>query len=282
MQTRMLIGLALPPVIGNAHLLLLHLPIGMLAAAVLLELWTWRNPDGRRLLTLSLAANAVFAVLAAAAGWLLAEQGGYPPGALADHRWAGVTCAGVAVLAWWLRARRGVIVARLGLLALVVATTWAGHLGATLTHGDSLMAWSRATPAGAGSAGAAESTGPASAAGEAEAHGGVVASAAERAAAELPAPEAVHPLLVKHCVECHGPEKQKGRLRLDSLAAARAAGKSGEIALVPGDAEGSELIRRIGLTVEDDELMPPAESSSLTEAERAELVAWVAGLAPGR
>ena len=29
--------------------------------------------------------------------------------------------------------------------------------------------------------------------------------------------EAVEPILVKHCVPCHGPEKSKARLRIDTL-----------------------------------------------------------------
>ena len=89
----------------------------------------------------------------------------------------------------------------------------------------------------------------------------------------------VKPIFEKHCVECHGPKKQKGRLRLDTLAAAKKSGSGGEPALVPGDAEASELMRRIGLPREDEEAMPPGERDALSAAEKGELAAWIAGLA---
>ena len=237
---------SLPPAVGNAHLLLLHLPIGLAVAAVLLEFWTRRDKTGRCLVGKVLAANAGFAVLAAAAGWVLAAQGSYPETTLERHRWAGVACAAVAMLAWGLHTRKGVVAGRIGLVFLAVATTVAGHFGATLTHGEGLLTWS--------------------------------VSPTEKTGVAAGAVSDVHPLLVKHCVECHGPKKQKGRLRLDTVAAAKAEGKSGEVALVPGDPEKSELIRRILLPHDDDEAMPPGDRTPLSPAETSALEAWVKGL----
>jgi uncharacterized membrane protein len=252
---------SLPPALGNAHLMLLHLPVGFAVAAALLEVWTWRDAAGRAVVVKLLATNALLALLTAAAGLVLAEQGDYPENALNWHRWAGVACALVAVAAWWLRARRGVAAGRAGIVALLIATTLAGHLGATLTHGDGLLAWSSRPPQATRLAG------------EDAARGEAVGDPAAGVLSE------VHPLLEKHCVECHGPEKQKGRLRLDTLAAARAAGKSGERGVVPGDATASEILRRVELSRDDDEAMPPGERTPLTATERAELTAWVTGLA---
>ena len=47
------------------------------------------------------------------------------------------------------------------------------------------------------------------------------ASAAEPAASANPEgfSEAVQPFLKEHCVKCHGPDKQNGKLRLDTLPA---------------------------------------------------------------
>ncbi|MHC4997041.1 MAG: c-type cytochrome domain-containing protein, partial [Planctomycetota bacterium] len=66
----------------------------------------------------------------------------------------------------------------------------------------------------------------------------------------------VRPLLVDHCVECHGPDKQKNGLRLDSRQAALRGGESGK-AIVPGDADSSLLIQAIRLHHDDDLSMPP-------------------------
>ena len=65
----------------------------------------------------------------------------------------------------------------------------------------------------------------------------------------------IQPILQKNCIKCHGPEKQKGKLRLDSKAAAFKGGKDGP-AFVAGDAAKSEMYRRITLPKSDDDFMP--------------------------
>jgi len=65
----------------------------------------------------------------------------------------------------------------------------------------------------------------------------------------------VAPLLTTHCVACHGPEKQEGGLRLDSLAGISAGGASGPV-IVPGSAAESVLAGAVGYA--DEALaMPP-------------------------
>jgi mono/diheme cytochrome c family protein len=49
----------------------------------------------------------------------------------------------------------------------------------------------------------------------------------------------IEPILIRRCSECHGPDKQKGDLRLDTRAAALKAAKSGRTAVVPGNSAGS-------------------------------------------
>jgi mono/diheme cytochrome c family protein len=95
-------------------------------------------------------------------------------------------------------------------------------------------------------------------------------------AAALAAPDfakEIEPLLVKRCSECHGPDKQKADLRLDTRAAALKPAKSGRAALVPGNAEASELLQRITST-DPDEVMPP-KGEKLTAAEVATLRQWI-------
>ena len=69
-----------------------------------------------------------------------------------------------------------------------------------------------------------------------------------RAQAPSPAVElfetSVRPLLAQRCYSCHGPDKQFGGLRTDSLASLLRGGKSGP-ALAPGDAERSLLMRAV-------------------------------------
>src|SRR5256885_6314793 len=56
----------------------------------------------------------------------------------------------------------------------------------------------------------------------------------------------IRPILEQNCVKCHGPEKQKAKLRLDSKEAAMKGGKDGAI-VVAGKADKSEMYRRIPL-----------------------------------
>lgn len=80
----------------------------------------------------------------------------------------------------------------------------------------------------------------------------------------------VRPLLAARCFECHGAEKQKAGLRIDSRDALLTGGDSGA-AIVPGKPEDSLLVRAIGYT--GDVKMPP--KSKLPAAEIAILTEWV-------
>jgi len=88
----------------------------------------------------------------------------------------------------------------------------------------------------------------------------------------------VQPILQQNCLKCHGPEKQKGGLRLDSKEAALKPGESGETAIVPGDLAKSSLLHRI-VSDDPDDQMPP-EGHRLPAAEVATLQRWIASGAP--
>ena len=88
--------------------------------------------------------------------------------------------------------------------------------------------------------------------------------------------EQVRPLLESKCFQCHGAEKQKGRLRLDSRAALLNGGETGP-AIVPGDAANSLLLRAVRHATKDL-AMPPKEK--LADKEIAVLEAWVKTGAP--
>lgn len=81
----------------------------------------------------------------------------------------------------------------------------------------------------------------------------------------------VRPVLVEHCYRCHGDEKQKGHLRVDSRAALLAGGDSGP-AVVPNDVGQSLLLKAISHA--DAELkMPP--SKKLAREQIDDFTQWV-------
>jgi mono/diheme cytochrome c family protein len=85
----------------------------------------------------------------------------------------------------------------------------------------------------------------------------------------------VRPLLAENCVKCHGPDKQKSGLRLDSRAALLAGGDSGP-AVEPGNPEESLLIAAI----RHDDLLKMPPSKKLAPEQIAALTAWVQMGAP--
>ncbi len=82
-------------------------------------------------------------------------------------------------------------------------------------------------------------------------------------------PRQVFPILQRSCLECHGPKKQEGRLRLDQPQA-----MLDSEAVVKGDPDKSELIRRITLPRGHDELMP-AVGEPLSAAQIQILRLWI-------
>ncbi|MGB8167347.1 MAG: PSD1 and planctomycete cytochrome C domain-containing protein [Chthoniobacteraceae bacterium] len=88
-------------------------------------------------------------------------------------------------------------------------------------------------------------------------------------------PPDVQRIFAEHCLECHGPDKAKGGLRLTSREAALKELKSGARAVVPGDLKESELIARI-VTDDAEDKMPPKDKKPLKPAEIETLKKWVA------
>lgn len=83
----------------------------------------------------------------------------------------------------------------------------------------------------------------------------------------------VAPVLQKHCLDCHGPDKQKAKLRLDTEADFFKGGKAGAV-VKAGDPAASELHKRIVLPKDNDERMPP-EGEPLTADQVSTLKNWI-------
>jgi len=85
----------------------------------------------------------------------------------------------------------------------------------------------------------------------------------------------IKPIFTKSCVECHGPEKQKGRVRLDTLedTLKSARGK----AVIPGKSAESLLVFSVARVTEDpDHHMPPeGKGDPLTKEQVGLIRAWI-------
>jgi mono/diheme cytochrome c family protein len=100
-----------------------------------------------------------------------------------------------------------------------------------------------------------------------------VLSAAAELRAEVDYLSEVKPLLINHCVACHGPVRQKGGLRLDTAAAITKGGESGST--ISQNSPDESLLVGV-LTGDAGFSMPPeGEGERLSESEVAIIVEWI-------
>ena len=92
----------------------------------------------------------------------------------------------------------------------------------------------------------------------------------------------IRPILSRSCYACHGPDadSREAELRLDRRESALGETTSGDVVIVPGEPEKSELFRRIS-SEDQDEWMPPFDSGkSLTPDQIALIRRWIGQGAP--
>jgi hypothetical protein len=85
----------------------------------------------------------------------------------------------------------------------------------------------------------------------------------------------VQPILSGKCFACHGPSTAKAGVRLHQRVLAMKPARSGAVPIQPGDADGSEVVRRI-FAEDESERMPPASKQPLTAAEKDVIRRWIA------
>ena len=85
----------------------------------------------------------------------------------------------------------------------------------------------------------------------------------------------IEPILAEHCYDCHGEDKQKSKLRIDTVEGILRGGDSGEPFVVAGDSSASYLMSRV--TSDDPEHQMPPKGERISEQETAVLRAWIDG-----
>src|SRR3982750_4511601 len=79
----------------------------------------------------------------------------------------------------------------------------------------------------------------------------------------------IRPILTENCFKCHGPDDgaRKAKLRFDIRAEALKPAKSGELPIVPGAPEKSEMVKRITAADLDDRMPPQKTGRTLSPAQ---------------
>jgi mono/diheme cytochrome c family protein len=85
----------------------------------------------------------------------------------------------------------------------------------------------------------------------------------------------IQPMFDAHCVSCHGPKKEKGKLRLDTLEATLKGGKNPTFVI--GKPDSSMLLSRVFLDRTAGDVMPPKAEKPMTEKQKEALYAFVEG-----
>ncbi len=88
----------------------------------------------------------------------------------------------------------------------------------------------------------------------------------------------IKPIFDQSCTKCHGEQKPKGHLRLDSLEGALKGGEDGKVVL-PGNSAGSMLVHNIAHAGDPDDYMPPPRNKAgigpLTREQIGLVRAWI-------
>ncbi|MGA0133419.1 MAG: c-type cytochrome domain-containing protein [Opitutales bacterium] len=242
-------GPAVLSIIGNFHILALHVPAALLLIVPLFEVWErHEEAAGVTVRRLSLI-SAVGTFGASFCGVLHAHFNGFAGEGVESHLWAGVTASFFAAGAWVVlgQARRIRLIAQGAAIAVM---SLAAHVGGELVHDDGFpFRPNKAVRENRG-----------------------VTKAPPSAPDDYR--DVIQPILESHCVGCHGAKKVKGKLRMDSVEAMLKGGEEGP-ALVHGDLKKSVLFARITLDKDDDDLMPPAEESQLNAAQIEAIRLWI-------
>ena len=85
----------------------------------------------------------------------------------------------------------------------------------------------------------------------------------------------IQPMFEAHCVSCHGPKKEKGKLRLDTLELTLKGGKNPTFVI--GKPDSSMLLSRVFLDRTAGDVMPPKAEKPMTEKQTEALYAYVEG-----
>jgi len=241
--------------LGKMHPLFLHFPIVLGTLIGIYYLVDKKNSIDEKNVHAILVGNAFLSSMVAILGIFLSKQDSYDEQMIFLHQWGGVA---IAFISWALiylqksqifksKYNYRVQFSIVYLLVIIIFT----HKGAQLTHGANVINLPQKEVAN-----------------ELQAVKAVTDSNATLYV------KAVEPILQQKCVGCHGADKVKGDLLLNTPANILKGGKDGNILSFDKDKE-SMLFERIHLDITHKKHMPPEGKTQLTTEEVAILRRWI-------
>jgi mono/diheme cytochrome c family protein/uncharacterized membrane protein len=246
---------SLTELIGRFHPVLVHLPIGMLLLAAIFQLISLKQKTVSLgpAINITLFGGMLSAIFSAVSGYLLSTTEDYDASLISTHQWFGIAVAVISIGAYILNKQQNKYTKWvIFLMAILIVIT--GHLGGSITHGSDYLTKVFSSDENISSNTKRK---PISNVQEAVAY-----------------TEVIQPIFNSKCISCHGVNKQKGKLRLDLPDLIMKGGKDGVI-IMAGKADESELIKRILLTKDNKDHMPPIEKPQLSKQEIELLYWWI-------
>ena len=245
------------PFFGRFHPLLIHLPIGFIFVAYLLELAG--KTDKRSHLKLSvpfvLWLAAISSVLAVITGYILAQSGGYGEEAVFWHQWMGISVAILIITTLlFYNTKSYFFVFSLTIIALLIT----GHLGGNLTHGETYL--TEHLPEELKDVFGIEGD-------------TYVVEAVSYNEAML-YKHLIYPILRNKCMGCHNNSKMKGELNMKDFEAFLRGGENGEV-IIKGHSKRSDMVKRILLSENHDDTMPPEGKERINREELELITLWI-------
>ncbi len=250
--------------LGRFHPLLVHLPIGFLILAILIEIYCsiLKIKINHRIVNFTWFIAFFSSVLTTILGLLVAETGHYIDENLFMHKIFGLSLTAISFISWFLRLSIfsnlfSSLLKTLSNTTIIVLLTLTGHYGGNLTHGETYLV----------------DYAP-------ENIKELVVKKNKYVKLEIDSvkvyDDLIQPIFNQKCVSCHNKEISRGNLNMDSYSNLLKGGSSG-IPINKSDPRKSLLIRRITMPTSELKYMPPdGEPVSFDEIKT--LIWWINNL----
>ena len=241
--------------IGHLHPVVVHLPIGFLALAILFELLSYfkKFEQLKIAIPITIFVGFITAVLSCIFGYLLSLGGEYELSQINNHKIAGITLAvasGLLFISTTDFVKKIFSIPRLIFSSLCVVVLlimiYTGHQGGSLTHGSDYLSIKLINEP--------------------------IRKKPSSVAEALLFEDIVQPILIQRCGQCHREGKMKGQFSVQTLETLLKGGKT-RAAIVAGSLNKSELFNRITLDPSNEKYMPADGKTPLTKAE-IEIIQW--------
>lgn len=235
--------------LGRFHPLIVHLPIGIIIMAAILQFIALKSTKFKESLdpaiSITLFWGGISSIGAVSAGWLLSWQGGYNADTLFWHKWLGISVTLISFIGWLMKSGRLRLHKRytnILFTLIIILITVTGHLGGNLTHGsDYLFVYSPKMI---------------------KKIVGMEEGQKSQKLQELHPDsikvyrDVIQPILDAKCISCHNKNKNNGGLILTSHRDLMKGGDNGTIVDVKSPLK-SELFNRVTLPRHHKKFMPP-------------------------